>query len=462
MISKKVIIIGAGPSGLGAALELQKNHVKDILIIEKNPDPGGLCRTVSFQDNRFDIGPHIFFSKNKEINELWHNIAGNEFITHKKLTKIYYKNKFFDYPLKPLNTLKNLGVIESSQAIIDYIISRIKTDKGDMQSFEKWVYKNFGKKLYQTFFRTFTEKFWGIDCKKISADWAAQRIKSLNLSKAILDAINPFRNSESDKKIGKIFHYPLYGTGVMYERMAEKIMEQGGTFLFDTMVEKINIQDNKVESITLKNKNAEYIIPIQTLFSSMPLTKVVKEMKPKVREDVLRATTELFFRDHISINLILDSSNLFPEHWLYIHSPKVKMARIVNYNNFSSCMTANKKTTALGVEYFVFQGDDIWNMTDRDIIEVAKEELQLMNLLKKNTIKEGFVVRNVDSYPVYFLEYKKHYSTVRKFISNFVNLVCIGRGGIYRYINQDYSLYTGILSARNYCGIHYDVWKENR
>ena len=460
MKSKEVIIIGAGPAGLGAALELQKNNIKDILIIDTHSIPGGLSRTEIFEGNRFDLGPHRFFSKNKEINQLWHKVLGNDFKPVKRYTRIYYKNKFFNYPLKPFNTLKNLGIIESSQAMIDYFLSQI-TNNNTIQSFEDWVSKNFGRKLYRTFFKTYTEKVWGIDCKKISGDWAAQRIKGLNLYEAVLDALKPTKSKKSAKTLVEEFDYPVYGAGMMYERMAEQISEQGGDFLFDTTVKQINLKDDRVESIIVKNNNRELIIPIETLFSSMPLTKAVQSIKPTAGENILKASRKLFFRDHITVNLIIEGYDLFPDNWIYVHSPEVKMARLANYNNFSLCMPANQKTTVLSVEYFIFKNDNIWNMSDHDIIKLAKEELHYMNLVNKSLVKDGFVIREIDSYPIYFVGYQKYYHILKEFISNISNIQCIGRGGMYKYNNQDHSLYAGILAARNYCGAQYNILDVN-
>jgi len=461
MKSKEVTIIGAGPAGLGAALELQKNNIKDILIIDMHSKSGGLSRTEIFEGNRFDLGPHRFYSKNNEINQLWHEILGNDFKPVKRCTRIYYKNKFFDYPLKPFNTLKNLGLIESSQAMIDYFISQIKNSKNSIQSFEDWVCKQFGRKLYRTFFKTYTEKVWGIDCKNISADWAAQRIKGLNLYEAVLDALKPAKNNKSAKTLVKEFDYPVYGAGMMYERMAEQISAQGGEFLFDTTVKQINVKDGRVESILTNNNHRELIIPIETLFSSMPLTKLIQKIKPEVREGVLKASRELFFRDHITVNLIIDGYDLFPDHWIYVHSPEVKMGRMANYNNFSPYMSAKQNKTILSVEYFVFQNDNIWNMPDKEIIELAKKELNDMNLVDKNSVENGLVIRETDSYPIYFIDYKKYYHIVKEYISDISNIQCIGRGGMYKYNNQDHSLYTGMLSARNYCGASYNIWDVN-
>ena len=461
MKGKEITIVGAGPAGLGVAIELQKNNITDILIIDMHSKPGGLSRTEVFDNNRFDIGPHRFFTKNKEINELWHEILGNDFKPVKRFTRIYYNNKYFNYPLKPFNALKNLGFFESYHAIISYIFSQVKVSNNEIVSFEDWVCRHFGEKLYKTFFKNYTEKVWGIECKNIGADWAAQRIKDLNLYKAMIDALNPTKHNKSVKTLVEEFDYPVYGAGMMYEKMSDRINKQGGEILFNTIVKKVNIKDNKILSVFVNNNEKEFEIPVETLFSSMPLTKFIESIKPKVKKNILTATRELFFRDHITVNLIIDNNKLFKDQWIYIHSREVKMGRLANYNNFSSCMPGNKKKSVVSVEYFVFKNDDIWNMPDKDIIELAKEELNYMNLVNRKLVKSGFVIRETESYPTYFIGFEKYYKIVSDFVSNISNLQCIGRGGMYKYNNQDHSLYTGLLAAKNYCGADYNIWNVN-
>lgn len=461
MKDKEVVIIGAGPAGLGAALELQKNDIKDILIIDMNAVPGGLSRTVNYKGNKFDIGPHRFFTKNEEVDALWHEILGNDFKVVNRLSRIFYKNKFYNYPLKPLNALKNLGLNESTQAIIDYLISQIKKNDGNLQSFEEWTIKQFGNKLYQTFFKTYSEKVWGIDCKDISANWATQRIKGLNLYKAIIDSLNPFKNNKKIKTLIEEFEYPVYGAGMMYEKMANKIGYQGGELLYDSVVKKINIKNNKIESILLNTNNKDVLISAKMFFSSIPLTQTIQMIMPKPEKNIVNAAKTLFFRDHITVNLLVEKDKLFPDQWIYVHSPEVKMARLGNYNNFSTMMTKDKNNAAISIEYFVFINDDIWNMPDKSIIELAKEELHYMKLADKSRVIDSFVIREANSYPVYFVGYEKYFNILKEYVNSISNLQCIGRGGMYKYNNQDHSLYTGMLAARNYCGANYNIWNVN-
>ncbi len=461
MKDKEVVIIGAGPAGLGAALELQKNDIKDILIIDMNAVPGGLSRTVNYKGNKFDIGPHRFFTKNEEVDALWHEILGNDFKVVNRLSRIFYKNKFYNYPLKPLNALKNLGLNESTQAIIDYLISQIKKNDGNLQSFEEWTIKQFGNKLYQTFFKTYSEKVWGIDCKDISANWATQRIRGLNLYKAIIDSLNPFKNNKKIKTLIEEFKYPVYGAGMMYEKMASKIGYQGGELLYDSVVKKINIKNNKIESILLNTNNKDVLISAKIFFSSIPLTQTIQMIMPKPEKSIVNAAKTLFFRDHITVNLLVEKDKLFPDQWIYVHSPEVKMARLGNYNNFSTMMTKDKNNAAISIEYFVFINDDIWNMPDKSIIELAKEELHYMKLADKSRVIDSFVIREANSYPVYFVGYEKYFNILKEYVNSISNLQCIGRGGMYKYNNQDHSLYTGMLAARNYCGANYNIWNVN-
>ncbi|MDD4362932.1 MAG: NAD(P)-binding protein [Atribacterota bacterium] len=461
MNKREVVIIGAGPAGLGAALELQKNNIKDILVIDRNSIPGGLSRTINYKGNHFDIGPHRFYTKNRDVNEVWHQTLKSNFKAVNRLTRIYYKNKFFNYPLKPFNALINLGISDSAQVILDYFITRVQNNKKEVHSFEDWVSRQFGNKLYQIFFKTYSEKIWGIDCKDISADWAAQRIKGLNLYRAVIDSLNLSKNNKNSKTLIDEFDYPVFGAGMMYEKMAEKIIQNNGDIIYNSRVKQINIKNDKIESILVNTNEKDYLVSAKMFFSSMPLTKIIQAITPKAKESIINASKELFFRDHITVNLLIDSGRLFPDHWIYVHSPEVKMARLANYNNFSSKMTENKNETAMSVEYFVFKNDDIWTMDDKDIFKLAVEELHYLNLVDKKLVIDGFTIRETDTYPVYFIGYEKYFNIIKEYISQLSNLQCIGRGGMYKYNNQDHSLYTGILAAKNYCGSNYNIWNVN-
>ncbi|MBN2138050.1 MAG: FAD-dependent oxidoreductase [Sedimentisphaerales bacterium] len=458
--AKEVTILGAGPAGLAAALELTRNGVTDVLLIDVHSQPGGLSRTLVFEDARFDIGSHRFFTKNKEVNDLWHNLLGEDFQPVQRLSRIYYKNKFFNYPLKPFNALKNLGCCESVHAILSYLWASMRPSGKEAETFEQWISRRFGRKLYLTFFKTYTEKVWGIECNRIGADWAAQRIKGMSLVTALLNSLKSTGKAGKAKSLVDEFDYPKYGAGMMYDKMAQEIRKTGGQFMFDTSVKKIVLNQNRVTSVIVETDGQETELPVNTVFSSIPLTTLVKSMTPGAPDNVFSSADELYFRDHITANLIVEEDNLFDDQWIYIHSPEVKMARLANYNNFSRCMSANG-ASAVGVEYFVFRNDSIWNLPDHRILELAKQELHRMNLINKNSVNKGFVVRETDCYPTYFLGFEKPFQKLKEFVCSIDNLQCIGRGGMYKYNNQDHSIYTGLLAARNHCGADHNLWDVN-
>jgi len=457
-------IIGAGPAGLGAALELTENGVTDILIIDRNDIVGGLSRTKVYDGVRFDIGPHRFFTRSKEINKLWHNILGNDFISVDRLTRIYFKNNYFNYPIKAIDTLVKLGPIESLQAIISFAAAKVGT-KVYPENFEEWITLKFGRKLYETFFKIYTEKVWGIPCNQIDVEWAAQRIKGLDFIQIIKNAI--FKNTNKEiKTLVDQFDYPILGAGQMYEAMCDIVVSRGVKIKLGSKVLKFNSKDNQIESIVIINSDGyKEKIYAKQYFSSIPLTHFYKKLSPPETNSIQKAVDKLYYREHITVNLIVNGSNtLFPDQWIYIHSPNVQTARIANYNNFSKAMVGLKDKTALSIEYFVFQQDDLWNETDDTIKALAIDELNYLGLVKKEVVEQSWIVRETESYPVYYMGFQKPYNLVKSRLNQFLNLFPIGRGGLYKYNNQDHSTMSGILAARNYLkphGPHFNLWNIN-
>ena len=455
------IILGAGPAGLGAATELAHHGVNNILIVDRNKNIGGLSRTEVFDDIKFDIGPHRFFTKNKEVNTLWHNTLGEKFIPVKRLTRIYYNNRYFNYPIKPLNVILNLGPIELCQSMCSYLYTRIDK-KNNPETFEDWIVQKFGWKLYRTFFKTYTEKVWGIPCNQIGAEWAAQRIKGLDITELIKGALNIGKNRV--KTLVEEFDYPLSGAGQMYEVMYEKI-SSNAEIMMKSEVLSFNHRDYTIESVDVMSEGEKINIKGSYFFSSVPLTHFFKLLNPPLdKEEVKKASQALYYRDHITVNLLIDREDLFPDQWIYIHSPDVKMARLANYNNFSKAMVNYKKKTAISVEYFVFKGEDIWNKSDEDLKKLAVEELISLKLIEKNSVENSWVVRETESYPTYYLGFQESYDILKKEINKFKNLQPIGRGGMYKYNNQDHSLLSGLMAAKNYVnpeGTTYNLWDIN-
>ncbi|MBN2348970.1 MAG: NAD(P)-binding protein [Bacteroidales bacterium] len=462
-INTECCVLGAGPAGLAAALELSKKGIKDIVIVEKNSIVGGLSRTEIRDNYRFDVGPHRFFTKNKEINALWHNTLGKDFIPVERLTRIYYKNKFFNYPIKAGDVVTKLGPVELFHAMASFALAKLKP-KTEENTFEEWISNRFGTKLFNTFFKTYTEKVWGIPCNEIGAEWAAQRIKGLD----IIEVIKNSFGTRSQKKIKTLvdqFDYPLLGAGQMYEAWADKIHAAGAEILLSTSVKKFNLKDSAIASVICVTPSGEEVeIIANQYFSSIPLTHFFKLTDGFSDEKINRAVNALYYRDHITVDLLIDEINVFPDQWIYIHSPEVKMARIANYNNFSKKMVNHENKTALSVEYFAFQTEELWKTSDNDLIELAKDELKFMGLADREKVVKAWVVRETESYPTYYLGFKEHYETLKNEIGKFTNLYPVGRGGMYKYNNQDHSIMSGLLAARNYLTKGedpYNLWDIN-
>ena len=456
-----VIIFGAGPSGLAGAHELV-THNKKIIIFEKDKQVGGISKTIKFRDCYFDLGGHRFFTKSQRVNKLWNKTLGDNFLKRPRLSRIYYRNKFFNYPIKPLNAFKGLGLITSIQILFSYLLIKLFPYKRE-NTFEEWTSNRFGKKLYRIFFKTYTEKLWGIPCTEIQAEWVAQRIKGLSLLSAVKNALLPNKNSKIKTLINE-FKYPKYGPGMMYSKMAEDIKQMGGKIYTETEVLKINHTDFTVNSATVKNKAeqiTEETFHAKNFLSSMPITTLIKRLSPSAPEEVIQASNNLTYRSFISISVILKAPNPFPDTWIYIHSPEVKMGRIQNFKNWSPHMVANDKQVALGLEYFCTENDELWNMKDEDLIKLGLEELEKIHLGKKETFVDGFVARVPKAYPVYDRTYNKNLEVVKNYLDKFKNLQPIGRYGMFKYNNMDHSILTGIYAAENILGKEHNIWQVN-
>ena len=462
--SYECCIIGAGPAGLGTALELVNHGVSDILIIDKNKVVGGLARTEIFDGVRFDIGPHRFFTKNKEVNKIWHDILGADFRPVRRLTRIFYKKRYFNYPIKPAEVLIKLGPLQSLNTAFSFISAQIGK-KGKPITFEDWVVQKFGRKLYEIFFKTYTEKVWGIPCNQITAEWAAQRIKGLDALEVIRNALFGERN-EKIRTLVEEFDFPVYGAGQMYQAICDQIVSKGAKIILNSTVIRFNHQDNVIKSIDiLDSDGCEINIIAKQFFSSIPLAHYFKMLNPSDSSEINNAADMLKYRDHITVNLLVGGrKEVFPDQWIYVHSPDVQIARIANYNNFSKAMVADKNKTALSVEYFLFRNEDLWNEADKSLIDFSIKELGKMNLIKNSEVENGWVVRETEAYPIYYLGFQERYDIIKSRIGQFTNLYSIGRAGMHKYNNQDHSIMSGILAARNYLklpGSPYLLWNIN-
>jgi len=447
MTKRTNLIIGAGPAGLTAAYELGRRDIPGI-VLEADDVVGGLARTLTLGDYRFDIGAHRFFTKVKEIESLWEEMLGEPLMTCDRLTRILYKGKFYEYPLKARNALKNMGIFEALACIASYGRAKIKPIP-QPSNFEQWVINEFGEKLFKMFFKSYTEKVWGCSCTEIGADWAAQRIKGLNLGKAIAGAVFGKRGKTIKTLIDQ-FKYPRLGPGQLWESCARNIVTRGWSLQLHTKVEEIQRFDGRVATVSAKTSNGHlHEYSVDQLISSMPLRELLLSMRPAPPKEVLDAATNLAYRDFLIVALVLDKPNIFPDNWIYVHSPEVKVGRIDNFGNWTPDMLPDRNTSCLAMEYFVFEGDEVWSGADDDLVKMAYHELGVLGLAKGKVIKNR-VVRVRKAYPVYDPGYKARLDVIRTWLGEHVlNLHCIGRNGQHRYNNQDHSMATALIAARN-------------
>ena len=452
-----VIIVGAGPAGLTAAYELTDHGFKAV-VLEKDPKyVGGLARTINYKGFRFDIGGHRFFSKNKEIEDLWKKILGKDFLVKKRLSRIYYRGKFYYYPLKLFNVLANLGLGSLISVSLSYIWIKTFPIKNE-SSFEDWVSNRFGRKLYTIFFKTYTKKVWGIDPSKISADWATARIQNFTFRDIITNLFFR-RKGEVMKTLINRFKYPKYGPGMLWDRVKRIIEKKGSRVILGSEVISIECIGNKVTNLnTMINGERVRVYGTQFL-SSMPLSDLIRRIKPTPSALVLKAAESLKFRDYLVVMLVVNKSKLFGDQWIYIHDPSVQVARIQNYKNWSQFMVPDAKTTCLGLEYFCSKTDKLWNLSDKDLIKQASGELEYLGLAESRNVVGGKVVRVENAYPIYDKGYQSKINIVRNYLRRLDNLQVIGRGGMHKYNNQDHAMMTGILAAKNVIEKRFDLWK---
>ena len=455
-----VVILGAGPAGLAAAYSLAKRGEKPI-VLERSRTVGGMCRTIKYKGYLFDIGGHRFFTKFDEVQDLWEEILGDEFLLRPRLSRIFYNGNFFDYPLKATNALRNLGAAESVRCMMSYGRARFRK-RGDESTFEEWVSNRFGNRLFDIFFRSYTEKVWGIPTSEIGADWAAQRIKNMELSTAVLDAIR----RPIDRVVGgktnvtsliEEFHYPKTGPGLMYDTMAERIIELGGEIRFEHTVTGLVHDGKNVSAVQVECDGNAMELEAEHVLSSIPLTVLVRGMSPP--PSVIDATEKLRYRNLLTVNLIANTPTLFPDNWIYVHEPSVQLGRIQNYKNWSPHMVPDPATTSLGLEYFCSDHERLWQMSDEELIALGKRELAMVNL--HAPIIDGCVVRVPKAYPVYNRGYETHLNTIKSFVDGFANLAPMGRYGMFKYNNSDHSILTALLSVENILGASHDVWAVN-
>ena len=458
----KVVIIGAGPAGLTAAYELSRVGVNSV-ILERDRVVGGLARTVHYKGYHFDIGGHRFFTKVKPVETMWHEVLGDNFLHRDRLSRIYYNGKFFHYPLRVTNVLLRLGLFNSTLMLLSYFRSLLLPIKNE-RSFEDWVSNRFGKRLYRTFFKSYTEKVWGIPCNELSADWAAQRIKGLSLMTALKKALigrKVRNNSEMVKTLIDSFHYPKLGPGMMWEIVSKKAQENGCDLKMEANVEKVLWSSGVVEAVVVSVNDKKQMVTGTHFISSMPMRELIQKFKPQPPAHVLKAASELDYRDFLIVALIVNKKDLFPDNWIYIHDPNVKVGRIQNFKNWSPYMVPDPEKSCIGLEYFCFEGDGLWKMPDEKLFELAEYELEFLGLAQAVDVEDGVVVRMPKAYPVYDHQYKQHLRVIRDYLGTIDNLQTVGRNGMHRYNNMDHSMQSGILAAENVLGADHDLWEIN-
>ena len=461
MTRRPVVIIGAGPAGLTAGYELMKSGVQSI-ILEKADKVGGISRTEVYKGYRFDIGGHRFFTKVDEVSDIWLEILGSDFIQVPRLSRIYYQGKFYDYPLSLLKTLENLGFGSSLLMVSSYLKAKLKKKLNptfEAETFEEWVTDCFGERLYKTFFKTYTEKVWGIPCSQIRADWAAQRIQNMSLKRVL---INSLFGGQDAKSLIKTFDYPRLGPGMMWERCQDLLGDGGSSVQLNTEIVRVDHQANHVTKVVAQQGDRRIEITGDHFINSMPIAALVHRLYPPPPTPVLEAAKGLKYRDFLIVSLIIDQPDLFPDNWLYIHSPEYQVGRIQNFKNWSPEMVPDLRKTCLGMEYFCSEGDDIWEMADSDLTALAAQEIVRLNLgVKHSDIEDGCVIRQLKAYPVYDGEYRQHLTVLQEYIQQFENLQTVGRNGMHRYNNQDHSMLTASLAAKNILGENHDIWDVN-
>ena len=464
-----VAIIGAGPAGLTAAYLLSKNNV-EATILEADPVyVGGISRTATYKGFHFDIGGHRFFSKSKEVNDFWDEILPDDMLNRPRSSRIFYGGKFFAYPLKAFEALTKLGLLKSTLCLLSWMKARL-FPVPNPTNFEDWVSNQFGKRLFKTFFKSYTEKVWGMPCKEISADWAAQRIKGLSLGSAIKNALLPQKQPKDKDKVIKSlinsFKYPRKGPGMMWEACAEKTKQLGGEIHMGSKVIGCAYDDaTSTWNLRFQDQDGNvHRLESEHVISSAPMRELMNGLQPKVSDVARKAANSLKYRDFLTVMLILKNRDAFEDNWIYIHDPSVKVGRIQNFRSWSPEMVPDPDKACYGLEYFCFEHDGLWDSTDEELIELAKKELIQIGLSKDGDVMDGTVVRQKKAYPVYDDDYAKHVGTIRDELdARFPNLHLVGRNGMHKYNNQDHAMMTSMLCVENILADTklYDLWQVN-
>lgn len=453
----RIAIIGAGAAGMTAAYQLAKGGA-DVQVFEASDAVGGLARSMDLWGHRVDLGPHRFFSKDARVNSLWLEVVGRDYRMVDRLTRIYFQRRFFHYPLKPMNALWNMGLLNAFLCLGSYFKEKVAPSfaAGDDRTFESWVVRKFGRRLFEMFFKSYSEKLWGISCQELDADFAAQRIKKFSLGEAIKAALGIA--SGRHKTLVDRFAYPTGATGMVYQRLADQVAARGGKVHLGTPVTRVVHEDRRVTGLELAAGRFE---PFDHVISTMPLTVMVRGLGA-LPDEVRAAVDGLRFRNTILVYLHVDGSALFPDQWIYVHSPDLQVGRITNFRNWVPELCGADHTSVLALEYWCFDEDPLWKVDDQTLIDRAGRELQSTGLLGSAKVLQGHVSRIRRCYPVYARGYKKLLEPVVAYLRTFQGLTPIGRYGAFKYNNQDHSILMGILAAENLLEAKgHDLWAVN-
>ena len=450
-------VLGGGPAGLTAAYVLGKRGLSGT-VFEADGLVGGIAKTVEFKGYRFDLGGHRFFTKLEPIERLWEEMLGDEFLTRPRLSRIYYGGKYFYYPLEARDVVRQLGLVESVRCVLSFLAASLRREQ-PVETFEDWVTGRFGRRLYERFFRTYTEKVWGIPGSEVRAEWAAQRIKDFSFWHALTTVLHLRRKTATT--LIEEFRYPRLGPGQMWEAFRARVEEAGIKIRLNQRCVSLSHADGRIERIALKTNGNETEYAVDGVISSIPLSELVESLEPAAPDEVLAAAGRLRYRDLCLVALILDEDEPFPDNWVYVHDPDTRAGRVQNFGAWSESLVV-PGTTCLGVEYFCFEGDDVWEMAHDEAVALATDELSRIGLIDASRVVDGVKIRVPKAYPMYDGSFREDVAVIRAYLETFENLQTCGRNGLHRYNNQDHSMWTAVLATLNLtAGADYDVWSVN-
>jgi protoporphyrinogen oxidase len=453
-VPDRIAILGAGPAGLTAAYLLARAG-RAPLVLESLPQVGGLSRTEVRDGFRFDIGGHRFFTKVPEVQGIWQEVLGDDLLLRRRLSRIYWNRRFIDYPLRGGDLVRKLGVGELTRVLSSYGVAVARGTR-EAETFEEWVTQRFGRRLFEMFFRSYTEKVWGVPSGELRAEWAAQRIRGLSLASAARAALFG-GGGERERTLVTQFHYPRLGPGQMWERMAQLVVAAGGEVRTSTPVERIGFAGRRAVEVVAGGE----ALPVEAVISSLPLRNLAGLADPACPRDVMQAAAGLRYRDFMTVALVLEGRELFPDNWIYVHEPGVRVARIQNFRAWSPGMVPDTTKSCVGLEYFCFEGDDLWSRADEELVALAADELAAIGLAARPRVQRGWVVRVPKAYPIYDAASAAHVATVRAWLGGLENFQQVGRNGLHRYNNSDHSMLTAMRAVENLSGARHDVWGVN-